>query len=406
MTPAADTLALLGNRKKQYSLPQPFYTDPELYELDLAGIFERHWIFAGLECELPAAGDYLVTSIARSSVVVLRNSAGQIRAFFNTCRHRGSTVCPPGRGKVRSLVCPYHQWSYNLDGQLTYAGGMHAAFDPSCVALKPVAVETLAGLIFVCLAEEPPDFSAFSATLTPYLEPHDLRSARLAWSEAIEINANWKLVVENSRECYHCHARHPELVRTFFLRFDAESDDPLVAEHARKCREGGLKTGAASGEDFQLSRMPLTRGAVSMTMDGERICSRLLGKVPHCDIGSMRWFHFPSMFAHVLGDYAFFFRLLPLAVDRTLVTSTWFVSGEAEAGRDYDPKELSRLWSTTNDQDKDLCERNHEGVSSLGYQPGPYSQEREAHVIKFVEWYADRMQDWLTPDRRRAAIAA
>jgi glycine betaine catabolism A len=272
--------------------------------------------------------------------------------------------------------------------------------------LKPIAVETFAGLIFVCLSEEPPDFSAFSSTLTPYLALHDLRSAQLAWSETIEINANWKLVVENSRECYHCHTRHPELVRTFFLHFDAESDDPMVTEHARKCREAGLKTGAASGDDFQVNRMPLTGGAVSMTMDGKRICSRLLGEVPPSGIGSMRWFHFPSMFGHVLSDYAFFFRLLPLAVDRTLVTSTWFVSREAKAGLDYDPKELSRLWSITNDQDKDLCERNHEGVSSLGFQPGPYSQQRETHVIKFVEWYADRMRDWLTTDRRRIAIAA
>ncbi len=406
MARASDMLDLLRSRKRQYSLPQPFYTDPDFYELDLKGIFERRWIFVGLECELKSPGEYVVLDIARSSVVVLRDNDGEIGAFFNTCRHRGSTICQPGRGKARSLACPYHQWTYDLKGKLTYAGEMHDEFDPAGIALKPVNVARFEGMIFVCLADDPPDFAEFSSMLGPYLAPHDLRSAKLAWSEDIVINANWKLVIENSRECYHCHARHPELTRTFFLRFDADSDEPFALEHARKCRDAGLTPGSASGADFQLSRMPVTRGAVTLSMDGKPVCSKLLGKVPHGDIGSMRWFHFPSMFAHVLGDYAFFFRALPLGVDRTLVTSNWYVSAEAEEGRDYDPKTLAELWSVTNDQDRDLCERNQEGIRSLGYQPGPYSQIREGHVIKFVEWYADGMADYLTPDRRRPAIAA
>lgn len=405
MTTGSDMLTLLRSRRKQYSLPQAFYTDPEFFELDLKGIYERRWVFAGLEAELREPGEYFVVTIARSSVVVLRDNDRRIAAFFNTCRHRGSTICPPGRGKARSLACPYHQWTYNLKGQLTYAGGMHKEFDPAGIALKPVAVEAFGGMIFVCLSEDAPDFAAFSETLEPYLLPHDLANAKLAWQEDIEINANWKLVLENSRECYHCQARHPELARTFFLQFDVDSDATYTGS-AAKYEAAGLKGGSASGDDFQLGRMPLTRAAVSMTMDGKPICKKLLGNVPHGDIGSMRWFHFPSMFAHVLGDYAFYFRLLPLSADRTLVTSKWLVSADAEEGRDYEVKALTELWSLTNDQDRDLCERNHEGVRSLGFQPGPYSQVREGHVIKFVEWYADAMQDWLTPDRRRAAIAA
>ena len=217
MTAGSEMLKLLRTRRKQYSLPQPFYTDASFYELDVKAIFERRWIFAGLECEVREPGEYFVVSIARSSVVVLRDNDGEVAAFFNTCRHRGSTICPPGRGTVRSLACPYHQWTYNLKGQLTYAGGMHGEFDPSGIALKPVQVEVFAGMIFVCLAEDAPDFASFSSTLGPYLAPHDLRSAKLAWSEDLVINANWKLVVENSRECYHCPARHPELVRSFLL---------------------------------------------------------------------------------------------------------------------------------------------------------------------------------------------
>jgi len=405
MTTGAEMLKLLRTRKKQYTLPQPFYMDPSIYELDLKGIWENRWVFAGLECEIREPGEYFVITIARSSVVVLRDNDGEVAAFFNTCRHRGSTICPPGHGKARSLACPYHQWTYNLKGQLTYAGGMHGEFDPSGIALKRVPVKVFGGMVFVCLSDDAPDFDAFSSTLAPYLVPHDLRSAKLAWQEDLVINANWKLVIENSRECYHCPARHPELVRTFFLRFDVDADE-AYAGHAQICEQAGVLGGTATGDDFQLGRMPLTRGAISMTMDGKPVCKKLLGNVSRGDIGSMRWFHFPSMFAHVLGDYAFFFQALPLSVDKTLVRSKWLVNGEAEEGRDYDTNKLAELWSVTNDQDRDLCERNQEGVSSVGFQPGPYSQAREAHVIKFVEWYADGMEDWLTPDTRRAAIAA
>lgn len=406
MTASSDMSALLAGRKRAYSLPQAFYTDPAFYELDLKGIYERKWVFAGLECELPEPGDYLTFTIARSSMVVLRDNDGKIAAFFNTCRHRGSTICQHARGHARSLACPYHQWTYNLKGQLTYAGEMQDEFDPSSISLKPVHVALLEGLIFVCLADKAPDFSEFADTLGPRLAPHDLRSGKLAYSEDIVINSNWKLVVENSRECYHCHSRHPELTRSFFLRFDSKSSDPLTLEHARICREAGLTPGDAIGNDFQLSRMPLTRGATTLSMDGKPLCKKLLGNVPHNNIGSMRWFHFPSMFGHVLGDYAFFFHILPLAADRTLVKSTWFVSADAEEGKDYDLKKLAELWSLTNDQDRDLCERNQEGVVSLGYQPGPYSQIREPHVIKFVEWYADHMADYVNPDRRRVVAAA
>ncbi|MGH7155430.1 MAG: aromatic ring-hydroxylating oxygenase subunit alpha, partial [Acetobacteraceae bacterium] len=394
MTAGTDMLKLLHSRPKQFTLPQPFYTDPDFYQLDLKGIYERRWVFAGLEAEIRQPGEYFVVTIAHSSIVVLRDDDNRVAAFFNTCRHRGSTICPPGRGKARSLACPYHQWTYNLKGKLTYSGGMHDDFESSKIALKPVPVEVVAGMIYVCLNEDAPDFSEFSSTLSPYLEPHELGSAKLAWQEDIVFNANWKLVIENSRECYHCPARHPELVRTFFLRFDVAADETYT-EHARKCEAIGLKSGNAIGDDYQLGRMPLTRNAISMTMDGKPICKKLLGRVPEQDIGSMRWFHFPSMFAHVLGDYAFFFQALPLAVDKTLVTSKWLVAADAEEGRDYDIKTLAKLWSVTNDQDRDLCERNQEGVSSLGFQPGPYSQNREGHVIKFVEWYADAMENWL-----------
>jgi glycine betaine catabolism A len=394
---AADMQSRLRSRRKFYSLPQPFYTDPGYYELDLQAIFHRQWIFAGLTCEIAEPGQYLTVTIGRSSVILLRDHAGEIRGFFNTCRHRGSKICDAEHGSAPHLTCPYHSWTYDLTGRLIGAGRMHEGFDPSGIALKPVSVETVGGTLYVCLAEKPPDFSAYRRAIEPFLEPHDLANAKVAHEMHLIENGNWKLVMENSRECYHCAVQHPELVRTFLDRYDARSPeaDPAIKAYWERCEAAGLPSGVVASDQFRVSRLPFTRGAVSTTMDGKPAVARLLGNVPHGDIGSARWVHYPSTFNHALGDYAFTVRMLPLGPDRTLVTSKWLVHRDAQEGRDYDLQRLIEVWAVTNDQDRRLVERNQEGVRSLAYQPGPYSQTQEGGVIAFVEWYCRTMESAL-----------
>ena len=120
---------LLGDRRAFFSLPQPFYNDPAIFELDLAAVFHKRWILAGVECEIPNAGDYFTFSIGSTPIVVVRDQSGAINAFYNTCRHRGSKICLAEKGAVRKLVCPYHQWTYDLSGQLVATGRMHEGFD-------------------------------------------------------------------------------------------------------------------------------------------------------------------------------------------------------------------------------------------------------------------------------------
>ena len=388
---------LLRTRARHYSLPQPFYADPGFFELDLQGIFYRRWLFAGVTCEIPQPGSFFTLDIGPTSIIVTRDRSNTIRAYFNTCRHRGSRICTAEKGRVGAFVCPYHQWTYDLTGALRHAGRMHEGFSIEGIGLRPVHVRTVAGTIYICLADDPPDFAPFAAALEPMLAPHDLGNAKLAHEAHIVERGNWKLVMENSRECYHCRSSHPELMRTFLetYNFADPTSDPVISGFIARCNAAGLPSDGRGGDDFRITRMPLTRDAASITLDGKEAVAKPLGGIAEPNIGSLRWVHFPSVFNHALRDYAILVRMLPIGPQETLVTAKWLVNRDAEEGRDYKLPHLTETWIKTNDQDRILVERNQQGVNSLGYIPGPYSQETEAGVINFVEWYCREMERYL-----------
>jgi Rieske 2Fe-2S family protein len=389
----AELLRMLRARRRGYGLPGAFYNDPAVYALDLDAIFTRHWLCVGAACEIPLPGDYVTIPIGTTSVIVLRDQDSGIRAFFNTCRHRGARICDADRGHIRTLVCPYHRWTYKLSGALAYAPYMPDDFDRGAHGLRQVPVRTLCGAIYICLADDPPDFDRYADAMAPLLAPHRLQDAKLAASIDLIENANWKLAMENSRECYHCATQHRELMRTFLDLYDMA--DPGQSADIRafweRCERDGVPSHIAEGPDFRASRLPFTHGARSITMDGEPAVARLLGDVPHNDIGSLRWVHYPTTFNHALGDYAVMVRMLPIGPQQTLVTTKFLVNSEAEEGKDYDLDRLTHVWTVTNEQDKALVERNQAGVNSIGYVPGPYAPAVEAGVIKFVDWYCDKL---------------
>ena len=195
--------------------------------------------------------------------------------------------------------------------------------------------------------------------------------------------------MENSRECFHCPARHHELMHTFLhdYNFDEPGDDAFIHAFWERCASLGLVSETREGDDFRIVRLPLRRSALSSTIDGKSAVSRVLGTMPTNDAGSVRWVHFPSTFNHAFADYAIVVRMLPVSAQETLFTTKWLVHRDAEEGRDYDLQTLIQVWAATNDQDKALVERNQEGVNSAGYLPGPYSRHAEQGVIRFVEWY-------------------
>jgi Rieske 2Fe-2S family protein len=390
--------ALIEARREGFSLPQALYLSPAAYEFDLEAIFSRSWLQAGLESEIPNTGDYLTYPVGRSSVIVIRDSRGGINAFFNTCRHRGAQICGDRQGHVVRLVCPYHQWSYDLQGRLAQAPRMHEGFDVSGYRLQPVRVETVAGVIFICLSDHPPDFGPFRAALEPMLEPHELRHAKVVHTATLTAKANWKLVMENARECYHCRVSHPQLMRSFrdFTVKDPSGKPPEWEVRFReRCEAIGLKCEESIGPWYEVGRYPLGDGVLSYTMDGRPAVAKKLGRVDHGDVGTMWWGVNPHCFNHVTGDYAFFFQAMPTGPQETRITGRWIVHKDAVEGVDYDLRRLTEVWDATDIQDCALAENNQRGVNSLAYTPGPYSQVTEDLVLRLTNWYCATAQDFL-----------
>ncbi|WPZ33999.1 aromatic ring-hydroxylating dioxygenase subunit alpha [Thalassobaculum sp. OXR-137] len=404
------TQELLLRQKSGFSLERDLYVSPETYALDLELIYYRDWLFVGHDCELAKPGCYLTVQVGAYPVIVIRGADGEIRAFHNACRHRGSRLCSAEKGAVAKLVCPYHQWTYELDGRLLFARDMGPGFDPASYGLKPVHCEGVAGYLFICVADHAPDFAPIRAMIEPYLAPHRLRDAKVVHETTIIENGNWKLVWENNRECYHCAGSHPELCRTFpdtvtHADPNASEGDPALIALWDKCRALGLPSGFDMADDaqYRITRMPLLRNAESYTLSGKAAVKRPLSDaVRGSGLGALLLYHYPTTWNHVLGDHAISFRVLPVGPLQTAVTTKWLVHRDAVEGVDYDLDELTKVWLATNDQDRKVVEENQIGVNSPAYQPGPYSPTQEAGVIQFVDWYTGIMRRRLggTPERR------
>lgn len=399
----SDMLSRLRSRKPGYSLDQPFYIDPDYFQQDLNEIWYKDWLFIGHDCEVPKPGSYITVQVGAYPVVIVRDNDGDVRAFHNSCRHRGSRVCSEHRGSAAKLVCPYHQWTYDLDGSLQFARHMGENFDKTGFGLKPVACELAGGYIFISLAETPMDFAPFRAMMEPYFLPHRLRDAKIAHESTIIEKGNWKLVWENNRECYHCAGNHPELCKTYpeaptATGVNGAADDPEIVEHWKKCEESGLPSQFAMDRQgqFRTARMPLLRDAVSYTMSGRKaVQTRLSDDINMDRIGTLLLFHYPTTWNHVLSDHAVTFRVLPISATETAVTTKWLVHKDAVEGIDYRLDELIHVWTETNDQDRRIVEENAFGIHSPAYQPGPYSEAHEGGVEQFVDWYSRFMQERL-----------
>ncbi|WP_417420580.1 aromatic ring-hydroxylating oxygenase subunit alpha [Halomonas sp.] len=407
------TVDMLQSRARAFSLPQPFYNDARLFALDMQEIFEKEWLFAGMSCEIPAKGNFMTLEIGDNPIVIIRGGEGQIHAFHNVCRHRGSRLCTKDKGKVAKLVCPYHQWTYELDGRLLFAGSdMGTDFDLNQFGLKPVSVRTAGGFMFINLSDNPPAIDDFLVTLEHYLEPYQMDNVKVAVESSIVEQCNWKLVIENNRECYHCNGSHPELLNSL-IEFD-DTEDPRATDKYKDLvfRKQTDWNGEQVpwqlkrfGKRNRLTRTPLLDGVVSMTMDGKPACQKLMGRLTSPDMGSLRILHLPNSWNHFMGDHAVVFRVLPLGPQQTVVTTKWLVHKDAVEGVDYDTENMRRVWDATNDQDRQLAEENQRGINSKAYQPGPYSETYEFGVIDFIDWYSEQMLSNLGGDNVSLQLA-
>lgn len=197
---------LIAQRKPWHSLPGALYRSEDVYRQDLEQIWHKDWIFAGHTFEITKPGQYFTLQIGDYPVAVVRGKDGEVRAFHNACRHRGAKICEADHGKVAKMVCPYHKWTYELDGNLLFAGNMGQDFDKAQYNLKSVHCEIVDTYIYVCVAAKAPDFESFRKAVSPFIAPHYLEDCKVAFESNIVEKGNWKLVFENNRECYHCDA--------------------------------------------------------------------------------------------------------------------------------------------------------------------------------------------------------
>jgi Rieske 2Fe-2S family protein len=406
--PATSAADLVARRTVGHSLEAHFYISDEFFGLDVEAVFARSWLFVAAEAELPEPGDYITVTVGPYSVIIVRDDDDEVRAFHNVCRHRGARVLNEERGSVGNIVCGYHHWTYGVDGTLLHAESQPPGFDPTCFGLKTVHVRTVAGLVFICLATQPPaDFDEVADRVEPYIAPHNLRHAKVAKQIDLVEHGNWKLTMENNRECYHC-AGHPELQRCYFPLYNfTEEDVPpalrptyerfLKADADARATYESLDLPHATIEElnnrptgFRIQREPLDLAGESFTEDGKAAVRRLLADFPTARLGHLGFHLQPNAWFHFAADHAVTFSVIPLAPDRTLVRTTWLVHADAVEGVDYDLDTLTNVWEVTNEQDGVFVARAQQGISSPAYVPGPYSPT-ESQVEDFIDWYITRL---------------
>jgi Rieske 2Fe-2S family protein len=399
-------------RTPGHSLPGPLYAGEEAYQTDLEAVFGRSWLFVATEPEIAEPGDYVTVEVGRRSIILVRDDDMAVRAFYNVCRHRGSRLLDACSGSVGNIVCPYHQWTYDTEGRLLHAESSGPDLDRGALSLRKVHVRSVAGLIFICLADEAPaDFDDYAATVSPYIAPHRLAEAKVATQIDIIEDGNWKLVMENNRECTHCGG-HPELIKSLFPVYGYRPEDisprlrPAFArytdahrEFTATCDEIGLLWKANEQLEtrltgFRIEREPLDMAGESFTADGRRACRRLLSdEFSTARLGRLSMHVQPNAWFHAMADHAITFSVLPIAPDKSLLRTTWLVHKDAVEGRDYDVDALTLVWRQTNDQDRTFVARAHRGVSDPAYVPGPYLAP-EYQVDAFCTWYVDRLAEY------------
>jgi len=378
-------------------MEREFYLSKEVFDRDMEAIFMSEWHFAGLANEIPETGDYFLFELLAESVIVARDAKGAINGLANVCRHRGSRVCLEPRGNTKRFTCPYHAWIYGLDGELLRARLMEDTLDKGALGLKPVAVEVFEGMIFVSFAEYPADFSAMRAELGPMLAPFGLDRTRIAHRQSYPVRANWKLLVENYNECYHCATAHPEFKRAHPTHMDANGVKPFNAAMEPRAKDLGISTAMVDRVgpmalddtvDYTLSRHSLHDGYDTGSEDGKPLAP-LLGDLQGYDQAASDLYVGMLNPMLIYNDHVVIYRFIPVDLDHSIQEIIWLVREDAREDHDYDLSRLTWLWDVTTIADKLIIEKNQEGVNSRYYIPGPLAG-MEAYTQRFIDYYFTR----------------
>jgi glycine betaine catabolism A len=337
------------------TLAQQYFISPDVFMQEQEQIFSAQWVLVGHESQIPKTGDYIIQEVAGESLIVLRDKDAVVRGFYNVCRHRGTRLCEDASGQVRAIQCPYHAWTYGLDGKLIGAPHMDdvPGFDKADYSLHAVNLALWEGFIFVNLAKKPMPLEEWFAPLAGKFSHWNMSILRSAKRIEYDVHANWKLMFENYSECYHCPGVHPMLSKV--SPYDSAENDLC---------EGPFLGGF----------MSITKGA-GLTMSG-KACALPVGGTNAAD--SQRVFYysiFPNMLLSLHPEYVMVHQLWPQSPKRTLILCDWFFHPDAAGVSDpsYNPDDAIEFWDMTNKQDWHVCELSQQGIASRAYQPGPYS---------------------------------
>jgi glycine betaine catabolism A len=369
------------------TLPQRYFVSPEVFAREQETIFADHWLLVGHQSQVGKPGDFFVQDVGEESVIVVRDRAGIVRGFYNVCRHRGTRLCEEERGHSSTIQCPYHAWTYGLDGRLVGAPHMDEVpeFDRTQFSLRPVNLGLWEGLIFVTLDEKARPLEEWFASLAGKFADWNLPQLRSAKRVEYEVKANWKLMFENYSECYHCPGVHPMLSK--ISPYDSAEND---------LTEGPFLGGF----------MKINRGK-SLTMSGEACALAVTGNPSPLSSGAAgeadRVFYysiFPNMLLSMHPEYAMVHQLWPQSPEETLIICDWFFHPDAFDRSDFNPEDAIEFWDVTNRQDWHVCELSQRGIASRAYEPGPYSS-RESIPAAWDREYLRRMGAEKTPNAQR-----
>ena len=351
-------------------LPKAAYVEPEVLAWERAYIFSG-WICLGRSSEVLEPGSIRTYSIGETSVLLVRDEAGTVRAFENACRHRGHELLPCGQSaQRRAIVCPYHAWTYDLDGGLRGAPGFqrNEEFDKTEFSLNAMPAVEWHGWVFVDPSRTAGYFQAHVGALEDVVARYDAALLRTAETHEYDVAANWKIIIENYQECYHCSMIHPELTKV---------SPPRSGEN--------LDTRG----DWVAGWMELREGAATMSLDGSSGGVMIARLDEHEQRTVMYAAVMPNLLISLHPDYVMTHLLTPLAPDLTRIQCSWAFPSAAFELPDFDPAYAVDFWDLTNRQDWAACESVQRGMRAPHYVPGPLAPDEDG-VYQFVTKMARR----------------
>lgn len=351
------------------SLPQKYFVSREVLAEEQAKIFSKQWLFVGHQSQLEKPGDFFLASVADESLIVIRDQKSEIRGFYNVCRHRGSRLKEETCGHTSTIQCPYHAWTYALDGSLIGAPHMDGVpgFDKGDYPLHPVNAGSWEGFIFVSHAPAATPLDKWFAPLKGKFSHWNMSILRSAKRIEYDVHANWKLMFENYSECYHCPGVHPQLQKV--SPYDSAEND---------LRDGPFLGGF----------MKINPGK-SLTMSGNA-CAAFVGKIENLQ-QVFYYSIFPNMLLSLHPEYVMVHQLWPQSPERTLIICDWLFHPDAFTRNDFNPNDAIEFWDMTNKQDWHVCELSQQGISSRAYTPGPFSS-RESIPAAWDQYYLREMR--------------